>query len=186
MRTVPSLLCVVAAGAMLAAGPAAAQRAPAAPPPVLVIDTLKGAIEIELAPADAPKSVEHLLNLVRRRFYLGLRFHRVTSQIVQFGDPGTRDVSRRAGWGSGNSGQPIGVAEINRQRRHVRGAVGLAHSGDPRFADSQFYIMKQASPSLDGKHAIVGRVIRGMDVVDKIEVADWTRSVTLKAAAPKT
>jgi cyclophilin family peptidyl-prolyl cis-trans isomerase len=173
-------------GALALAGSAgvAAQRAAAPAGPVIVIDTPKGTIEIELAPSDAPKSVEHLTALVRRRFYLGLRFHRVTATLVQFGDPATRDMSRRLSWGSGNSGNPIGVAEISRQRRHVRGAVGLAHSGDPKFADSQFYIMKAASPSLDGKHAIVGRVIRGMEVVDRIEVADWTRSVTLKAAGP--
>jgi cyclophilin family peptidyl-prolyl cis-trans isomerase len=172
------------AGAIALADAPAAQRAGATPAPVLVIETRKGTIEIALAPADAPKSVEHLTALVRRRFYLGQRFHRVTASLVQIGDPASRDMSRRASWGGGNSGSPIGVAEIHPARKHVRGAVGLAHSGNPKFADSQFYIMKRAAPSLDGKHAIVGRVVSGMDVVDRIEDAEWTRSITLKTAGP--
>jgi peptidylprolyl isomerase len=62
----------------------------------------------------------------------------------------------------------------------VRGAVGLAHSGNPAGADSQFYIMKGASPSLDGKHAVIGQVVSGMAVVDKIAVPDMIKNATLK------
>jgi cyclophilin family peptidyl-prolyl cis-trans isomerase len=93
-------------------------------------------------------------------------------------------MSRMDSWGSGNSGQPIGVAEFSK-RTHQRGAVGLAHGGNAKYADSQIYIMKTASPALDGKHAVIGRVLSGMDVVDKLEKADPLRRVALKAAAPK-
>jgi cyclophilin family peptidyl-prolyl cis-trans isomerase len=160
----------------------AALSARQAASPVIVIETAKGTIEIELFPADAPKSVEHILALVKKNFYRGQRIHRVTAGLVQFGDPGTRDMSRRAYWGNGNSGTPIGVAEISRKLTQVRGVVGLAHSGTPEYADSQLYILKAASPNLNGKHAIIGRVTKGMDVVDKLQVADLIRRIYVKGA----
>jgi peptidylprolyl isomerase len=166
-----------------APAPAAAPVAPAAP--VILVDTVKGAFEIELFPADAPKSVDHILALVRKGFYRGLRFHRVVSALAQFGDPLTRNMTYRDGWGTGGSGQPIGVAEISKRHLHVRGAVGLAYSGSAVSADSQLYIMKSPSPSLDGKYAIVGQVTKGMDVVDRIEETDLVKNVTVKGEAAK-
>lgn len=157
-----------------------AAPASASASPRIVVDTAKGAITIELFAADAPKSVEHILALVKRNFYRGLRVHRVERSLVQLGDPQTRDMSQQAYWGTGGSGSPIGVAEISRKHLHVRGAVALAHSGDPKYADSQFYIMKAASPSLDGKYAVIGQVVSGMEVVDRLEVADLVRNVTVK------
>jgi peptidylprolyl isomerase len=62
----------------------------------------------------------------------------------------------------------------------VRGSVGLGHSGNPAGADSQFYIMKTTSPSLDGKYAVIGQVIAGMSVVDKIAVRDLIKNTTIK------
>ena len=158
----------------------AAVKAPAAADPVLVFETVKGTIEIRLFKSEAPKSVDHLLELMKRSFYRGQRFHRVTASLVQWGDLTSRDMSRRDYWGSTNSGSPIGVFEWSKKRSHVRGAVGLAHSGDARGADSQLYIMKTASPGLDGKHAIVGQVIVGMAVVDKIAVTDMIKNATVK------
>jgi peptidylprolyl isomerase len=166
-----------------APAPAAAPVAPAAP--VILVDTVKGAFEIELFPADAPKSVDHILALVRKGFYRGLRFHRVVSALAQFGDPLTRNMTYRDGWGTGGSGQPIGVAEISKRHLHVRGAVGLAYSGSAVSADSQLYIMKSPSPSLDGKYAIVGQVTKGMDVVDRVEETDLVKNVTVKGEAAK-
>src|SRR5690348_4065390 len=158
-------------------GRAAAARPPA---PVMVLETVKGTIEITLDPANAPKSVDHILGLVKDNFYRGLRIHRVEAGLVQFGDPASRDMTRLQSWGTGSSGTPVGVAEIKPSMRHVRGAVGLAHTGDPKYADSQIYIMKAASPGLDGKHAIIGHVTKGMEVVDKLQVADLMRSVTIR------
>ena len=171
-----SLLAVV-----FVALPGARQTKPAAPAdPVFVLETVKGTIEIRLFAKDAPKSVEHVVALIKRSFYRGQRFHRVTSVLVQAGDPQSRDMSKEAYWGNGNSGSPIGVFERARTRNHIRGAVGLAHSGNPAGADSQFYIMKQANSSLDGKHAVIGQVIAGMAVVDKIQVSDLIKNTTLK------
>lgn len=167
------LACVTIVG-----GGAAAQRGPL-PGPVMTIETLKGVIEIQLFRADSPKSVDHVLALVKRNFYRGQRIHRVEPSLVQFGDPASRDMSRRDWWGREGSGDPIGVAEFNKHK-HVRGAVGLAHTGNAAYADSQIYIAKTAMPSLDGKHVVIGQVVKGMDVVDKLQVADVLKNVTVQ------
>ena len=140
-----------------AALPISGTKLPAAADPVLILETAKGTIQIQLFRSEAPKSVDHMLALVKRSFYRGQRFHRVTAMLVQVGDPQSRDMSRKDYWGTGNSGSPIGVFELSKKRLHVRGAVGLAHSGNPLGADSQFYIMKGSAPDLNGKHAIVGQ-----------------------------
>lgn len=146
--------------------------------PTLTFVTAKGEFTITLYPADAPQSVAHILGLAKRNYYRAQRVHRVESALVQFGDPTTRDASRRDAWGRGNSGRPIGVAEFNK-RTHSRGAVSLAHSGNPINADSQLFIMKTAMPGLDGKHVVIGRVTSGMDVVDKLQVGDQFKQVTV-------
>lgn len=153
--------------------------------PVLVIETAKGTIEIQLLASEAPKSVEHILALAKRNFYRGQRFHRVTETLAQFGDPTSRDMSRIDYWGTGGSGRPIGVAEFSKRLSHQRGTVALAHGGSPLAADSQLYIMKAASPSLNGKHVIVGRVTAGMPVVDRIVKTDRLVNVSLKGADPE-
>jgi cyclophilin family peptidyl-prolyl cis-trans isomerase len=174
---------VACALAFLAFSSSSAQRAtaPAAAPadPIMTIETPRGAIEIRFFRAEAPKSVAQILSLAGRNFFRGQRIHRVERTLVQFGDPKSRDMSWRESWGRTSSGNPIGVAEFNK-RLHERAAVGLAHSGDARGADSQLYILKVAAPHLNGKHVVVGQVIKGMDVVDKLQVADLLKNVTLK------
>jgi cyclophilin family peptidyl-prolyl cis-trans isomerase len=174
------LLALTLVGSLAVLGGLDAQGRPGADDPRLVVDTAKGTIEIRLFPTDAPKSVDHILGLVKRGFYRGLRIHRVTSALAQFGDPLTRDMSRKGYWGSGGSGNPIGVAELSKRLTHRRGTVALAHGGAPTIADSQLYIMKTASPSLDGKHAIIGQVTSGMDVVDRLAVADLIKQISVK------
>jgi cyclophilin family peptidyl-prolyl cis-trans isomerase len=121
---------------------------------------------------------------VKRNFYTGLRVHRMEPGfVVQFGDPRTRDMTKRDQWGraaGGGSGKPVGVAEISKKHLHVRGAVGMAHAGDPAQADSQIYIMLGNRTGLDGKYAVVGKVISGMEVVEKLEVTDVIRKMTIK------
>ena len=178
MRTL--LMIVFAAGLVGGAGVQSQTKPAAAADPVLVFETAKGTIEIRLFASETPKSVEHILTHMRRNVYRAQRFHRVTPMLVQVGDPQSRQMSRQASWGSGNTGNPIGVFELAKNRQHVRGAVGLAHSGDPRGADSQFYIMKAASPGLNGKHAIIGQVTAGMAVVDKLVVGDVIKDARVK------
>jgi cyclophilin family peptidyl-prolyl cis-trans isomerase len=167
-----------------APAPAPAQKpaAKAGPAPTLVLDTAKGAIEIETFPEDAPKTVQHIVALMKKNFYNGMRFHRVEDNfLVQVGDPQSRDMSREAWWGRGpGSGSSIGVAEITKKRRHGPGTVAMAHVGDPKLADSQFYIIIQPRPGLDGKYTIFGRVSSGMEVVMKLKKADILKKASVK------
>ena len=166
----------------------AAPQAPAAPAapspgagPVVVIETTKGTFEFETYPTEAPKTVEHILALVKRNFYNGLRFHRVEPGfVVQVGDPNSRDYTKKHLWGTGGSGKPVGVAEPSRKRLHLRGAVAMAHSGNPSQADAQFYVTLSAVPRLDGKYVVFGRVINGMEVVSKIAIGDVIRKASVK------
>ena len=155
------------------------------PNPIIIVETDKGSIEIELQPKMAPKGVAKILGLVEQGFYRGLRVHRVTNSLVQMGDPQTRNMRAQAYWGTGGSGKPLGVSEINLSMKHVRGAVGLAYSGDPKFADSQFYIMKNASQGLDGDYSIIGRVVNGITVADRLQVTDVIKNITVKGAVPR-
>jgi len=176
MRRLLFLSCVL----VLAGVGIDAQRAAAPAGPTMVIETVKGTIEVQLYAADAPKSVAHITALVNRSFYRSQHFHRVTPTLIQFGDPVSRNMTQQQAWGVGNSGNPINVAELVPKYKHVRGTVALANVGDPKLSDSQIYIMKTSSPSLDGKYVIIGKVTKGMEVVDKIEHADLIRLVTIK------
>jgi cyclophilin family peptidyl-prolyl cis-trans isomerase len=166
--------------------PAAAGQPAATSPgagPVIVVETVKGTFEFETYPNEAPKTVARIVELVHKRFYNGLRVHRVEPKfVVQLGDPTTRDMTKQPDWGRMGSGTPIGVAEITKTRTHVRGAVAMAHAGDPSKADSQWYITLTPQPRLDGKYTVFGMVISGMDVVTKLEVTDRIVRVTVREA----
>jgi cyclophilin family peptidyl-prolyl cis-trans isomerase len=166
----------------LAASVASPQQKAAPARPVIVLETVRGVIEIETFPEDAPKTVARILELVKKNFYNGMRFHRAEPNfLIQIGDPVSRDMSREAWWGrSPGTGKPIGVAEITKKHRHVAGTVGMAHAGDPKLADTQFYIIVQPRPGLDGKYTVFGRVISGMDVVGKIQRADILKRASVK------
>ena len=185
-----ALVMAVAVGAGVTAQRTGGRGAAALP--VIVFETAKGNIEIEMYPNEAPKSVEHILTLARRNFYNGLRVHRVVPGfVVQFGDPQTRDMTKRSRWGSPfpGSGRTIGVAEISPKRTHKLGAVALAHTGDPKEADCQIYICLNGparytaannGTSLDGKYAVIGQVISGMAVAQKLQETDVIRRATVK------
>ena len=174
-------LAAVVAGNILPA-PLDAQLSPGAGP-VVVLETDKGAIEFETYPEEAPRTVEHILALVKRGFYNGQRFHRAEPNfLVQIGDPQSRNMVMQEWWGRGpGSGKAIGVSEVTRKRTHVRGAVAMAYPGsDPKLADSQFYITRRARPELNARYTVFGRVIKGMDTVDKIRRADILRKAYVK------
>ena len=191
----PRLLVVsLIAGLALAATDARAQSkpaaaaaqpkpAPAAAPagPVIVLETAKGVIEFETYPQEAPKTVARIIELVKKNFYNGLRFHRVDPGfVIQVGDPKSRDMSLRDYWGGTGSGVPIGIAEISKKRLHGRGAVAMAHSGSAKDADSQFYITLRAAPELNGKYTVFGRVIKGLDVAAQIKRTDVLKKVSIR------
>src|SRR5712691_8275351 len=144
--------------------------------PVIVVETSKGTFEFETYPTEAPKTVAHIVGLVKRRFYDGQRLHRaLPGFLVQWGDPRSRDEAREADWGRGaeaSSGQPIGVSEMTKQRANTRGAVAMAHPGNPVLADSQIYVTLADRPDLNGKYTVFGRVIAGDDVLPRLERGD--------------
>src|SRR5262249_23454875 len=151
-----------------AAAPKAAAKSAEPAGPVIVFETAKGSIEIEMYPSDAPKSVEHVLDLVRSGFYRGQRIWWTTPALVQFGDPNTKDMTKRDQWGTGSSGRPVGVDETKlSKRKFVRGVVGLGYRQDynPRTADSFIFIIKGANTAADGKYAVIGHVTTGMETV---------------------
>jgi peptidyl-prolyl cis-trans isomerase B (cyclophilin B) len=172
-----------ARGRATTAAPAAEpKRSPGAGPIIVVEMATKGTFQFETYPNEAPKSVEHVIGLVKRRFYDGMRIHRqVPGFIVQLGDPFSRDMSKKDLWGTGGSYNIVGVSEVNPKRTHVLGAVAMAFPGrDARQADSQFYITLAPAHRLDGDYTVIGQVISGMDVVRKLAVPDVIRRVTVK------
>lgn len=160
--------------------PAEGEAAAADPPPasttdrLFVIETDHGRIVIEPMPDRAPRHVERFFTLADRGFYDGCTFHRVIPGfMIQGGDPHSKndDLSDD---GTGGSDLPNLIAEFS-DVPHVPGIVSTARRGhpDPRLdtpntGNCQFFIMHGTNPGLDGKYTVWGRVLEGMDVVDKI------------------
>lgn len=124
-----------------------------------------GVIKAELYPDIAPNTVNNFISLVNAKFYDGLIFHRVIPGfVIQGGCP--------QGNGTGGPGYQIpGEFAANGYQndlRHTRGVLSMARAMDPDSAGSQFFIMHQDAPHLDGQYAAFGQVLEGMDVVDKI------------------
>ena len=148
-----------------------------------VLMTVKdyGQIVIELYPDKAPITVANFKKLVGEKFYNGLTFHRVVSGfMIQGGDP--------KGNGTGGSKETIkgefsanGVAN---DLSHTRGVISMARSNDMNSASSQFFIMHADNAGLDGQYAAFGKVISGMDVVDKIAGCEVTYSSSFEKSKP--
>ncbi len=127
--------------------------------PIVVMETNYGPIELELFWKETPKTAENFLRLTNSGFYDGLTFHRIIPNfVIQGGDP--------AGDGTGGPGYSIPFEKAS--TKHLRGFLGMARSQDPNSAGSQFYICLKELPSLDNNYVVFGKVIQGMDTVDKI------------------
>ncbi|NIQ01816.1 MAG: peptidylprolyl isomerase [Nitrospinaceae bacterium] len=143
----------------LLAGPAGADE-------IAVIETKYGNIEIEFLPDKAPDHVRNFKDLAKTGFYNGTRFHRVIPTfMIQGGDPNSKSPDRRS-HGFGGPGYTI-PAEFN-DVSHKRGILSMARGEKPDTAGSQFFIVVKDSPALDGQYTVFGRVIKGMEVADKI------------------
>jgi cyclophilin family peptidyl-prolyl cis-trans isomerase len=153
-------------------------------PPIIVVETSKGTFEFETYPVEAPKTVAHVVALVKRGFYDGQRIHRAfPGFLVQWGDPRSRDTAREDDWGRGpeaSSGKAIGVPEMSRKRLHGLGAVAMAHPGVPGEADSQIYVTLADRPDLNGKYTVFGQVIAGADVPARLERRDLIKRMSVK------
>ena len=124
------------------------------------LDLKDGRVVIDMRPDLAPKHVARIKELVRKGFYDGLAFHRVIPGFMaQTGDP--------RGDGTGGSGQKL-PAEFT-DEPHVRGTVAMARARAPDSADSQFFIVFEPAPHLDGQYTVWGKVVQGMEFVDKIK-----------------
>lgn len=135
--------------------------------PGLVIQTEQGDVSVTLYAAEAPITVDALLQLADRHYFDGASWHRVVPDfVVQDGDP------RGDGWG----GPGFSLRDENSRRRYGRGTVGMALSG-PDTGGSQFFITHSAQPHLDGIYAVVGQVDQGMEVVDRITQGDRIRTI---------
>ena len=148
-------------GAILLAGTPSA----CAPDPenTIYLELAAGRVVIELRPDLAPTHVARIKELTRRGFYDGAPFHRVIEGFMaQTGDP--------TGTGHGGSGRRL-KAEFS-DAPHVRGTVSMARTPSPDGADSQFFIMLDAAPYLDGEYTVWGRVVEGMEFVERIKKGD--------------
>lgn len=177
-----AVLGIAALAAPSSAAPPRKVRHPAPQADIVRMVTTRGTILIKLYPKAAPVSVANYEKLVRKGFYNGLTFHRITdlnpsepSKIVQGGDP--------QGNGQGGPGYTIqGEFKSNGSSNpltHVAGAVAMARSQDPNSAGSQFYICVNPVHFLDPNYAVFGMVIKGLNVAAKLQVGDKMTKVTM-------
>ncbi|PPQ35736.1 peptidylprolyl isomerase [Rhodopila globiformis] len=154
------------------------------PENTLYLDLKQGRVVIQLRPDLAPLHVEQIKTLVRRGFYDGTPFHRVIEGFMaQGGDP--------TGTGTGGSDLDNIRAEFSNSAKFARGTCGMARSQSPNSANSQFFIMFEPAPHLNGQYTIWGQVVQGMEHVDQIKrgsggggtVSDPDRIVKFAVAA---
>ncbi len=138
---------------------------------MMVTITMKNGkqIKIELYPEYAPITVKNFTDLVEKGFYNGLTFHRIISGfMIQGGCP--------EGTGMGGPGYHIkgefAANGVNNPLKHTRGVISMARAYAPDSAGSQFFIMHQDAPHLDGQYAAFGKVVEGIEVVDEIAAVD--------------
>jgi peptidyl-prolyl cis-trans isomerase B (cyclophilin B) len=147
--------------------------------PKAIIETKFGAMEVEFFPDKAPKHVESFIKLAQSGFYNGTIFHRVIPDfVIQGGDPFTKDKDNIARYGTGGPGYTL-KAEFN-DIRHVRGILSMARSQSADSAGSQFFIVLADVPHLDNKYTVFGKVVQGIDVVDKIVAQPRQRDMPLE------
>ena len=138
---------------------------------IATFDTSRGPIKVELFADKAPLTVANFVNLARRGFYDGLNFHRVIADfMIQGGCP--------EGSGRGGPGYRF-EDETTNGVRHERGVLSMANAG-PNTNGSQFFITHVATPWLDGKHTVFGKVVEGLDVVDAVKQGDLINKITIE------
>ena len=168
MTRLLAIFAVLFAIAPAAIVPALAQQglpAGADPQNTLIIDTTQGRIVVKLRNDIAPKHAERLKQLARDKYYDNVPFHRVIAGFMaQTGDG-------ESGNGTGGSKYPNVPAEFSNVP-FTRGIVGMARASDPNSANSQFFIMFADGPFLNGMYTVIGQVLSGMDVVDKLKKGD--------------
>lgn len=134
-----------------------------------VLETDAGRMVVDLAEISTPITVNSFVFLARNHYFDGIAFHRVIDGfVVQGGDPNTLDETSRARWGTGGPGYQFGLEIRDDLRFDDRGMVGMARSSNPNSNGSQFYITLAATPTLNGQYTVFGRVVEGLDVLDRV------------------
>lgn len=137
----------------------------------VIMETEKGTLTIEMFDKEAPGTVGNFTKLIEKGFYDGLTFHRVIPGFVaQGGDP--------AGNGTGGPGYTIPCETKGNPKKHLRGSLSMAHRG-PNTGGSQFFIVLEPQPHLDGVHTVFGQVIEGLDIIDDIRPNDKMIKLTV-------
>ena len=133
---------------------------------MVVIEMENGAkIELELCPEAAPETVKNFETLVKSGFYDGLTFHRIIPGfMIQGGDP----LGNGMGGAEKNIKGEFRANGHNNPIKHERGVISMARAFDPNSASSQFFIMHENAPHLDGQYAAFGKVVSGIETVDEI------------------
>lgn len=146
----------------------------------VTISTTKGDVIFEIFTDEVPLTAQNFLNLAQDGFYDGIVFHRVIPGFMaQVGDPLTKEAGKEAFWGTGGPGYSI-ADEFDPSLRHDSpGIVSMANSG-PNTGGSQIFITYEATPHLDDRHAVFGKVKTGMDVLESITIGDKIVTVTFK------
>jgi len=138
---------------------------------IATISTEKGNFTVELYAQQAPGTVENFVKLANAKFYDGLTFHRcIPNFVIQGGCPD--------GTGRGGPGYNIKCETAGNPHKHVRGALSMAHAGKDT-GGSQFFVVRQPQPHLDGKHTVFGQVTDNVDLVDTIAEGDKIISITI-------
>lgn len=160
---------------------------------IAVFTTSKGTIRVQLAGKDAPIHVGNFVELARKGFYDGLKFHRyVPGFVIQGGCPTTRDLTPeqvireggRRGCGTGNPGYSIKEEfTTNPNNSHEDGTLAMARSSNPNSAGSQFYFCLGAQHMLDDGYTVFGQTIEGLDVIGQLRVGDVIESIEIENAA---
>jgi cyclophilin family peptidyl-prolyl cis-trans isomerase len=158
-----------------------------------VIETSMGTIEVEFYRNDAPKTVDNFVKLAEKKYFDGIRFHRVSKGfVIQAGDDKSKDTSKMREWGSG--GRSIYGKEFDDELNpntpsykagYKKGVVAMANRG-PNTNTSQFFIMLRDNTTLPKNYTIFGKVIKGQDIVDKIGNVDITPQMGPNDGRPKT
>lgn len=138
------------------------------------LHTSAGDITIEFFDTDAPNTVANFTKLAESGFYNGTKFHRIIEGfMIQGGDPLTKDDSAEAMWGTGGPGYKF-ADEIHPNNKNVVGTISMANSG-PNTNGSQFFINVANNNFLDSKHTVFGKVVAGMDIVEKLQAVTTER-----------
>ena len=135
----------------------------------VVMETDVGRMVLDLYEDDTPTTVNSFVWLTLHRYYEGIAFHRVVEGfVVQGGDPNTLKADSSL-WGQGGAGYEFGLEIRAKYKYDAKGVLGMARTQDPNSNGSQFYITLAPTPNLDGQYTIFGKVIEGLDVLDKIQ-----------------